>query len=483
MSIYRSYFEKNNTIVKDNSVNTAKNPVCDLFYGNTLYDNSTTGTTTNKFSRFILKLDLDDLKTKINNKEIPTTNTKHVLKIKNTQNVNPDFPNEVYDNKKRATSFDLIFFKIEQFWDEGIGYDYLNSNVFFPDQLTTSTAGSNWYNATNATGWTNPGIIIYENDTSDTRYTGITSGFTAYTEIIAQQHFDNGNEDISVDITNYINSIIINNQPNYGLGIAFRRDYENINEYLTPRYYSFYTKYTQTFFEPFLETQYDDTILDDRKLFFNNKLNRLYLYTFKNGIPYQLDQLPNVSIYDDCDNLLTTFSGTSVNNPIKGVYYISYSANSEFTNVSFTDKWDNIIIDGITKPSVEQQFTILDPNKYYSIGLNEFDAKKYEYNIYGIKQDERIKKGEKRKVIIENMEYFNKKPLILENLYYRLYTPQGPYEIDIIPFTLVNRSYNNNYIVIDTSWLIRGKYYLDFKVFSNLEERIYSNKLTFYVEE
>ena len=33
MSIHRSYFSKNNTIIANSYVNTAKNPVTQLFYG------------------------------------------------------------------------------------------------------------------------------------------------------------------------------------------------------------------------------------------------------------------------------------------------------------------------------------------------------------------------------------------------------------------------------------------------------------------
>ena len=33
MSIHKSYFTKNNTILSDSPVNTAKNPVTELYYG------------------------------------------------------------------------------------------------------------------------------------------------------------------------------------------------------------------------------------------------------------------------------------------------------------------------------------------------------------------------------------------------------------------------------------------------------------------
>ena len=72
MSYFRSYFEKNNTILKQSQVNTAKNPNTELIYGST-------------FSKFIFKVDFTDLKLKVDNGDlIVDANTKHYLKMTNT---------------------------------------------------------------------------------------------------------------------------------------------------------------------------------------------------------------------------------------------------------------------------------------------------------------------------------------------------------------------------------------------------------------
>jgi hypothetical protein len=49
MSYFRSYFEKNNTIIKNSQVNTAKNPTTEIFYGSS-------------FSKFLFKVDFTELK-------------------------------------------------------------------------------------------------------------------------------------------------------------------------------------------------------------------------------------------------------------------------------------------------------------------------------------------------------------------------------------------------------------------------------------
>jgi hypothetical protein len=72
MSYFRSYFEKNNTLIKNTQVNTSKNPTTEIFYGSA-------------YSRFIFKIDLTELQSMIDNGDLVVNdNTKHYLKMTNT---------------------------------------------------------------------------------------------------------------------------------------------------------------------------------------------------------------------------------------------------------------------------------------------------------------------------------------------------------------------------------------------------------------
>ena len=72
MSYFRSYFEKNNTIIKNSQANTAKNPTTEIFYGSA-------------FSKFLFKVDFTDLKNKVKNDELVIdSNTRHTLHLTNT---------------------------------------------------------------------------------------------------------------------------------------------------------------------------------------------------------------------------------------------------------------------------------------------------------------------------------------------------------------------------------------------------------------
>ena len=82
------------------------------------------------------------------------------------------------------------------------------------------------------------------------------------------------------------------------------------------QYTGFFTRHTQTFYEPYLETSYNCTIEDDRADFYLDKNNKLYLYVNTGGNPTNLDSLPSqVQIKDQDDNIYTTIpqSGITLN--------------------------------------------------------------------------------------------------------------------------------------------------------------------------
>ncbi len=258
MSINNSYFSRNNTIISNSFVNTGRNPVFELFYGDSGIAIPI------GFSRFIFDLDLTLLKEKINegiisldcNKEV-----KHVLKVTNTVKFNKEeyLNTSNSQGRKRATSFDLILFRIPyrdldpslpQRWDEGVGYDFANTvgNIF--NDKNYSDRPSNWYQTTTLEVWEQQGIY-------DNKNTG-TTNFNDLI-IVDTQHFEFGNEDIEFNMTSEVNAVL-NGTQIAGWGIAFLPDLETLTG-LTENYVvGFFTRHTQTFYEPYLETNYNDLI-------------------------------------------------------------------------------------------------------------------------------------------------------------------------------------------------------------------------------
>ena len=226
-------------------------------------------------------------------------------------------------------------FAIPEPWDEGVGYNYEEIYDYSTGNYVYDVSPSNWFNRTTQDLWTEQGI-----------YTG-----TPIT--IETIHFDNGNEDINVDITGYVNEILSGITENYGLGLPFIPPFETIsidNEQSV----TFFTKYTQTFWEPYLETVFADTIDDNRENFVVDIDRNLYLYVNYMGNPYNLDELPTVDILDYNGNVISGLSGLTATHVRKGVYEITFGLSGQLCDGKrfYYDKWCNIIINGINTDCV-----------------------------------------------------------------------------------------------------------------------------------
>tara|TARA_R110001599_G_scaffold4621_2_gene23721 strand:+ start:8051 stop:9580 length:1530 start_codon:yes stop_codon:yes gene_type:complete len=497
MSTHKSYFNKNNTILHESMVNTAKNPVTEIFYGGGFYEkdcvftglsgdtcNTKAGVTLTGYSRqtvyrncsrFIFDLDLKDLKTKVLDGRVSLTGTggttSHTIKMVNTSFFDDRLLNtKTAKANRRATSFDLILFALSgTSWDEGVGYDYdtnnMTSEIF--DDKSYSSRPSNWFKSTTLTSWNTPGIYDYTSQLP---------------QIIATQHFDNGNENIEMTITDQIDSLITGLSSFDGFGLAFVRQLEDLSGLTESYSVGFFTRYTQTFFEPYLETKYDDLITDARANFYEGVNQCLYLYVNEGGQPTNLTTLPTVNIYDNSGALVV--GPLTASRVTKGIYYVCFTipCDTYTTPCMFTDRWSNIEINGVCKNDVTNKFVLKDNVEYFNIGTNAGLPKHYGYSVSGIKMDEKIVSGDIRKIIVSaRKEYTTNEPEAIGGLKYRVYVTQGTTQIDTVPWTSINKAYNQNYFIIDTGDMIPNEYHIDIKAESNLEENSYPDLVKFQV--
>ena len=479
MSINNSYFSKNNTIISESFVNTGRNPVVDLFYGDGGIARPT------GFSRFIFDLDLKHLKEKMSQGVISTgctTNTKHILRMTNTSYFDKGFLNDKTSQQRlRATSFDLILFRIPyanldpdtpQIWDEGVGYDYYDVITEIPNDKNYSDRPSNWYQTTTIGVWEQPGI--YDNNN------GGMFPFSALT-IVGQQHFQFGDENLEIDMTDEINNLLMGGIPNCaGWGIAFLPQVENLSGTTGAYSVGFFTRHTQTFYEPFLETVYDDLIEDDRNSFSLGKANKLYLYIYEDGDFKNLDNPPLVTITNPSGNVV--FTGISCQKT-KGVYEIIVPPLLGYqTPCIFQDKWSNISMDGFILPDVYNEFVLYPIQKNIQIGTSTNDPKVYGFDFFGIKQDEKILNTDLRKVgVIIKQAYTTNKLLPKVDAYYRIYVREGQTEVQVQDWTKLNRTPNEYYLIFDTRDKIPNEYYIDLKVISSGEVNTYKRTIKFQI--
>jgi hypothetical protein len=454
MSYFRSYFEKNNTLIKDSSVNTAKNPNTELVYGST-------------FSKFILKVDFNTLKEKVNNSDLVVdSNTRHTLHLTNTifgdeSLKGGDAPN----GGLRTNSFDLIVFKIPEFWDEGVGFDYKNPEyVFSAGNLTYDERASNWYYRTTLNQWTTSGVY----DTSPLIITGHSG---------SEIHMDNGNEDIDFDITDYVNGVLSGNT-DYGLGIAFAPLYQDFKP-VSDQSVAFFTKYTQTFFEPYVQTYFDDIISDDRLSFTEKIHQNLYLYVTKGTNYFNLDSTPVVDITDTFGNVIPGLGNLTTTLVKKGIYKVTFGLDGVTCDGKrfFNDKWKLLSIDGVSISDVTQKFIPKPFSSEFTLGENPTEVQRYAVQFFGVRQLEKIKKGEIRKVVVKFKSIDVAKTILFDEVYYRIYILEGRTQVDVHDWTKIDKT-NENSFHLDTSYFIPRQYYIEIKGKTHTEEIFYKESIS-----
>ena len=441
MSVFRSYFSKNNTIIKNNHTNNGQNPVAEISYG----------TVTNLVTRFIFDIDLEQLRTRIQQGVVNQSRiTKHILTMTNTIAEAPQYIGKKSYSEfiNRASSVQLDLFNITQDWDGGAGYDFIYDDTYLP---MYQQGASNWFSGKTNSKWIQEGCFV--------------TGGTGASQILASQSFPVGNEDIQIDITDYINSLLFTGTTGFtgttfGLGLKYPENIENLKtEFIEAL--AFFNKNTNTFYEPYVETFFDDTILDDRNYFFLDKPNELYLYVNVGNQPENIT-ISGVTIYDHEDNVVAVVTG--ITNVTKGVYKIELSISSNLypDAVIFRDVW-TVIINNNEK-EIEQEFYLISQDNYYTFDLsNQINVNNYYFYFYGIQDESYIKSGEIRKVRLSVKElYPNQANFLPLDLYYRVYITTGSdYEVDVIPSTKINRTSRGYEFDLDTSWFIPQDYYLE----------------------
>jgi hypothetical protein len=405
-------------------------------------------------SRFIFDINLESLQTRINDGFInPNRIVKHVLHMTNTIRYAPQYigKKSYSTNINRASSFELDLFNLSEEWDEGSGYIFEYDDAELPVFPYLEEQASNWFNRRTNIPWNTEGAYL-----------------TGTTQIIGTQRFDMGNENLEIDVTNYINQRLTGSTGttgSTGLGIKFADIYESLETEFREAV-AFHARKTNTFYEPYIETIIDDEIRDDRNYFYLDKANDLYLYPNIGGI-YKNVVVDRVNIYDYEDNLIDVISGDSIINVSKGVYKITYFVDStDYPDaVLFRDEWVTTI-DGREK-RFDGEFYLISSEKYYRFdnsNLINFDS--YYFYFWGIKQGENLRAGSIRKVKLTIKELFpNQDNFLPLDIEYRIFTTIGEkYEIDIIPFTKVNRTNTGYEFNIDTFWLIPQDYKIQIRL-------------------
>lgn len=493
MSDYRSYFSRNNTIIYNSSTNTGMNPVTELFFGS-----RTPSTTKKNFSRFIFDIDLSGLIEKVNDGYINfdcNREVTHELRMVNSSAFDEELLNDITsDGKRRATSFDLILFRIpltsgstgdSQTWDEGVGYDFIESNTSVMDTMyyynsvdtdkSFSDRPSNYVYRSTIDQWSEPGIYNNEN-----------AGSLNYRDlhIVDTQHFEKGNEDIAFDMTDEINGVLQGSITGVtGYGIAFKPQVENLTGLTESYSVGFFTRHTQTFYEPHLYTQYDDIIEDKRYNFTENTYNKLYLYFSRKGSPLNLDQNPTVTILDTQGNAVPELVDVDTCRVSKGIYEIELPQFSGgVIDCVYSDVWKNLIYDGNALCDITNEFTLKSFCDDFSYDTSLPDLNEYGFNFWGLKRGEKILNTDQRKVTVIPKKAFTKNELINDiDVEYRIYVKEGTTSVQVTDWTRLSQTPQEYFFLLDLRDKIPNEYFIDLRLLENNSIRTYENEINFIV--
>jgi len=233
-------------------------------------------------------------------------------------------------SKAVPRNYKLVVYPISQSWQEGDGLD-LESYT----DTTKGNPGSNWIVASDSASWTRPGGDY----------------LTSNSDLIFEQSFKKGTENLEINITNLVESWISGSTSNYGVGVFLSSSFEGYfsgaagadsgsvlnnpngakKSYYTKR---FFARGTQYFFKkPVIEARWDDAVRDDRSDFYfssslapaADNLNTLYLYNFIRGRLVNIPSIGTGSIY------LRLYSGSSANNGPSGSALELYDGSTALT--------------------------------------------------------------------------------------------------------------------------------------------------------
>lgn len=385
MSYIRIYPAKNNTVFKKNTgsqqqrngnINTGQNAIMELMDGN-------------GESFLVFDFDIDSLRTTLESHDFTCK-----LKLWDA--------GQVFEPAIKPKDVDLIFF--EESFVEGNGFDFTGNDVLEqPSNFNLRNETDDW-----------DGVI---------KGGGLDGLFPATT-------VDPANGDILVDVTQFVDTALTDTtNPKFALTIS---NHEDDDATFTKFIHS---RHTRTIFQPFLEFEIDDQIVDSRHNTVATKNNRIYLLS-DSGENF-VGTTVSAEIQDGSG---TSIASPSVNNPSPGVYYIEYTPPISRVGEKLFDVWS---VDGTTIS--KQIINVTSPNivfanddKFNGLFFHPATA----YSHAAIRRNDKVRFN-----IISEIR--GSGSVLIDNFEYRVVATNN---FEMIPWTPASIYNNQSFFTIDTTF-------------------------------
>ena len=310
-----------NLRIRGTGSNTGRADVLETFsiYGRQAHSSSTTRAS-QELSRILIQFPVSEITSDREAGTVPASGSvDFVLRMYNAAH-----------SKTTPISYKLVVYPVSGSWQEGVGLDLEGYT-----DLTKGSSGANWISASDSSAWITVGGDYLRSDAS----------------IIYEQEFENGLEDIEINISKLVEQWIAGTTDNYGIGVFLSSSYESyyssssgvntgsiINNvsgaqesYYTKRFFARGTQYY--FKKPVIEARWDDAVRDDRGEFYfssslapaDDNLNTLYIYNFIRG------QLVNIPSVGTGKLLVSLYSGSATNSGPSGSKQTLYDGEKNLT--------------------------------------------------------------------------------------------------------------------------------------------------------
>jgi hypothetical protein len=208
----------------------------------------------------------------------------------------------------------------------------------------------------------------------------------------------------------------------------------------------------------------------------------LYLYVTKGTNFYDLDTLPTVDIKDASGNVITGLGDLQSVKVRKGVYKITFGLDGVLCDGKrfYYDVWKGLSLDNVSISNATQKFVPKPYSSKFSIGENQKELERYSVQFFGIRLNEKIKRGELRKITINFRSIDVPKSELFEEVYYRIYIKEGKTNVNIYDWTQLDVT-NENSFMLDTSIFIPREYFLEIKGRTHNEFIYYNNEIKFEI--
>ena len=288
--IKRYYATKDNTITnayaenlttRGSDANMGASDILEVFsiYGQT---QDTLGAFSTEEARVLIQFDVSQLQADITDGSLDSTATFY-LRLFNAPH-----------GKTLPLNFEIEVVPLEEAWQEGTGMDMEGYT-----DLTYGN-GSSWNEAGASANWTTSG-----------------GHFPAGTPV--SKTFDEGTEDLLIDVTSFVSTWLLTPETNFGLIVKL----PTTATAETRSYYTkmFFARSTSNFFKkPTLEARWDSQVKDQRNSFYSTKQNTVYLYNEFRGSLVDLTDPVTVSFYESLGGIALGPSPVTATEVTQGIY-------------------------------------------------------------------------------------------------------------------------------------------------------------------